>query len=142
MKTILLMGSTGCGKTTLTQKLNGEQLIYQKTQTIQVSASVIDTPGEYLENRGMYKALVVTAVDAELLVFVQDAADERFRFSPGQASMFASPVIGVVTKLDCATPQQAAQAEELLRLAGAEEIFLVSAVTGEGMKALAEFLEA
>lgn len=141
MKHILLMGSSGCGKTTLSQRLNGRLLEYQKTQTIQVDSGVIDTPGEYLENRGMYKALVVTAVEAEVLVFVQDATDGRFRFSPGQAAMFANPVIGVVTKVDIATGEQVADAKALLELAGAEHIFPISAVTGAGIEELTKFLE-
>jgi len=141
MKRILLMGSSGCGKTTLSQRLNGRLLEYQKTQTIQVDSGVIDTPGEYLENRGMYKALVVTAVEAEVLVFVQDATDGRFRFSPGQAGMFANPVIGVVTKVDIATGEQVADAKALLELAGAEQIFSISAVTGVGIEQLTKFLE-
>lgn len=64
MKKIILMGNSFCGKTTLCQRLAGKQLVYKKTQAIEVVASAIDTPGEYLENRGMYKALVVTAVEA------------------------------------------------------------------------------
>ena len=41
-------------------------------------ASAIDTPGEYLENRGMYKALVVRGVEGDVIVFVQDATDRVF----------------------------------------------------------------
>ncbi|WP_071434056.1 EutP/PduV family microcompartment system protein [Angelakisella massiliensis] len=140
MKKIILMGNSFCGKTTLCQRLAGKQLVYKKTQAIEVVASAIDTPGEYLENRGMYKALVVTAVEADVILFVQDATDSRFRFSPGQASMFANPVVGVVTKTDLATEAQVEQAESLLRLAGASRVFRVSAVTGEGMEELTNWL--
>lgn len=140
MKKIILMGNSFCGKTTLCQRLAGKQLVYKKTQAIEVVASAIDTPGEYLENRGMYKALVVTAVEADVILFVQDATDSRFRFSPGQASMFANLVVGVVTKTDLATEAQVEQAESLLRLAGASRVFRVSAVTGEGMEELTNWL--
>ena len=140
MKKIILMGNSFCGKTTLCQRLAGKQLVYKKTQAIEVVASAIVTPGEYLENRGMYKALVVTAVEADVILFVQDATDSRFRFSPGQASMFANLVVGVVTKTDLATEAQVEQAESLLRLAGASRVFRVSAVTGEGMEELTNWL--
>ena len=140
MKKIILMGNSFCGKTTLCQRLAGKQLVYKKTQAIEVVASAIDTPGEYLENRGMYKALVVTAVEADVILFVQDATGSRFRFSPGQASMFANLVVGVVTKTDLATEAQVEQAESLLRLAGASRVFRVSAVTGEGMEELTNWL--
>ena len=140
MKKIILMGNSFCGKTTPCQRLAGKQLVYKKTQAIEVVASAIDTPGEYLENRGMYKALVVTAVEADVILFVQDATDSRVRFSPGQASMFANLVVGVVTKTDLATEAQVEQAESLLRLAGASRVFRVRAVTGEGMEELTNWL--
>ncbi|MDR2753886.1 MAG: EutP/PduV family microcompartment system protein [Oscillospiraceae bacterium] len=136
MQTIMLMGSSACGKTTLLQRLNGLKITYKKTQAIEVINTTIDTPGEYLENRAFYKALVVTATEASLVLFVQDATDERFRFSPGQRMMFSAPVLGVVSKADLATPAQLAAAQELLELAGAEEIFVTSAVTGTGCDAL------
>ena len=62
-------------------------------------------------------------------------------FSPGQASAFPVPVAGVVSKADLATPQQIQQAIELLELAGASPIFVVSARTGEGIDKLRAFLE-
>ena len=97
-KKIMLIGSSTCGKTTLCQRLNGLTIEYQKTQTIGVINNTIDTPGEYLENRQLYKGIIVTAADSDLILFLQDATDERFRFSPGQAMFFSVPVIGVVSK--------------------------------------------
>jgi ethanolamine utilization protein EutP len=139
-KNVILIGSSTCGKTTLAQRLNGEEIDYKKTQAIEVINTTIDTPGEYLENRALYKALVVTATEADIILFVQDATDERFRFSPGQAQMLMPTVLGVVSKADLATAEQIAAAKELLELAGAAEIFVTSAVTGEGCPALQERL--
>ena len=51
------------------------------------------------------------------------------------------PVAGIVTKTDIATKKQVEDAKELLTLAGAQPVFCVSAVTGEGMEALKKFLE-
>ena len=51
MKRILLVGTIGCGKTTLCQALNGMALEYKKTQAIEVVNTTIDTPGEYLEKK-------------------------------------------------------------------------------------------
>jgi ethanolamine utilization protein EutP len=142
MQRIMLMGSSACGKTTLIQRLNGQEIDYQKTQAIEIINTTIDTPGEYLENRALYKALVVTAAEAELILFVQDATDERFRFSPGQAMMFSVPVMGVASKADLATSEQVQAARDLLELAGAQEIYVTSAMTGEGCDALMERLSA
>ena len=85
---VILIGSSTCGKTTLCQRLNGLTIKYHKTQTIGLINNMIDTPGEYLENRNMYKGIIVAATDSDLVLFLQDATDERFRFSPGQAAFF------------------------------------------------------
>ena len=62
-------------------------------------------------------------------------------YAPGGAGMFPVPVAGVVSKIDGATGEQRKNARELLELTGARPIFEVSAVTGEGVDALLEFLE-
>ena len=48
---LMLVGKTGVGKTTLTQRLNKEKLEYKKTQMVDYIGEIIDTPGEYIENR-------------------------------------------------------------------------------------------
>ncbi len=142
MKRIMLVGRISCGKTTLGQRLYGQTLTYKKTQTIELVGEAIDTPGEYMENRKLMNSLIVSAVDADLAVLLQSCTDEDSSYSPGQASMFSCPVIGVVTKIDLAPDRQSvANAKELLELAGAEKVFAVSAITGEGMREFAEYLQ-
>ena len=77
-KRIILIGRSTAGKTTLCQRINNEELRYYKTQTVQViNQNMIDTPGEYLERRGFRGALVVTSADADIILMVQDATEER-----------------------------------------------------------------
>lgn len=45
MKKLILIGRTGCGKTTLTQALLGKKLVYHKTQAVYYGSVLIDTPG-------------------------------------------------------------------------------------------------
>ncbi len=141
MKRILLVGHTASGKTTLCQRLNGLERTHKKTQAIEVINGTIDTPGEYLEHRSFFRGLVVTSVEVDLVLFVQDATAERFVFSPSQATAFPVPVAGVVTKTDIASQVQCRRAVELLELAGATPIFCVSAVSGTGLDRLLRFLE-
>lgn len=142
MKRVMMIGRVSCGKTTLCQRLAGDPLIYKKTQTVEIIGQAIDTPGEYAENRRLMRGLTVSAVDADLVVFLQSSVDQEFSFSPGQASMFGVPAVGVVTKVDLAPDEQSvAQARELLTLAGAEKVFLISSVTGEGIEEFAEYLQ-
>ena len=140
MKKILLEGTISSGKTTLCQVLNGNDIECKKTMEIEVRDTIIDTPGEYLENRAFRKALYVASVECEMILFLQDASDDKFCYSPSIAQRFCIPVIGVVTKIDISTPEQIERARQLLELAGVSEIYEVSALTGEGIEKLKEIL--
>ena len=141
MKKILLVGSVACGKTTLCQRLNGLAQNYKKTQAIEVVNHTIDTPGEYLERRSLFSALVVTAAEADEVLFLLDPTQDRYLYSPGMAGAFSVPVAGIVTKGDKADEQAVRDGCELLEMAGAKPIFVISSVTGEGMEELLAHLE-
>ncbi len=141
MKKFILIGKSGCGKTTLCQKINGENLEYKKTQAVEVYTNMIDTPGEYLENRAYYRALIVTAVDVDVIALVNDLTQDQSFIPPGFASVFSKPVIGIITKIDLVQdPEKIKRAEEILKEAGVEKIFKVSAVGGFGIKDLISYL--
>ena len=76
----------------------------------------------------------------EQVLFVVDATQERFLYTPGQAAAFSIPVAGVISKIDIATERQIADAREMLELTGAAPIFEVSAVDGRGIDELMAFL--
>ena len=66
MKKIVLIGKSGCGKTTLCQRIFKEELEYKKTQSVEVvGGSAIDTPGEY-----MATLTVITAIFLPLTLLV------------------------------------------------------------------------
>ncbi|QIB70450.1 EutP/PduV family microcompartment system protein [Aminipila butyrica] len=139
---IILVGRSQAGKTTLTQYMTDQQLSYHKTQTVQVvEGQFIDTPGEYMEQRGFYGALSVTAADVDIIALVQSAVDESTMFAPNFGSMFfGKPVMGIVTKIDEASPEQVRRADLYLEQAGASTRFWVSSMTGEGMDQLKDWL--
>lgn len=141
MKRILLVGNVGCGKTTLLQRLKGDELAYAKTQTIGTFGNVIDTPGEYLELPWFKHSLRLASFEADLVVLLASATVEECKFPPGFTTFFMPPSIGVVTKTDIATPEQIALAGDYLRLAGALEIFEISAITGAGLPKLEDRLQ-
>jgi ethanolamine utilization protein EutP len=85
---LMLVGKTGSGKTTLAQRINGMDINYKKTQMILFEDNIIDTPGEYIENKFYYKALTVTASNADIIAFVQSALDEDTLFPPKFSTMF------------------------------------------------------
>lgn len=141
MKKIMMVGRIGCGKTTLSQCLDNMDLEYKKTQAVEVVGNVIDTPGEFLEMRGLYNALITTSVDADIIFLLQSAIDSDCRFSPGMNSLFQKPVIGIVTKVDEVADKSCIEnAETILHLAGAEKTFAVSSFTGEGIDRLKSYI--
>ncbi len=100
MKKVMFIGPSGSGKTTLYQRMGSFDIDYDKTQAIEFHKNVIDTPGEYLENRGYYSALQVTSVEADVVALVMDCKSRSNVFPPGFARMFTKPIIGIVTKID------------------------------------------
>ncbi len=139
---IMFVGRSRAGKTTLCQYLNNMDLEYHKTQTVQVfNNTMIDTPGEYLERRYYRGPLVVTANDADVLIFTQPANEKITFFSPGYNSNFPKPCVGVVTKADLADEKGIDNAIKYLKTAGADPIFVTSAYEGTGIKEFLKHLE-
>lgn len=141
MRKTLMIGKSGCGKTTLALSLAKQQLEHHKTQSIEVIGDCIDTPGEYLERKPFFKALTVTAMDCDCVMIMLDATDAQISIPPLIAGIFGRPVIGAVTKIDLVdNPKMLSDAEDNLRMAGANPIFRISNVTGEGLDELKMYL--
>lgn len=141
LKRIILIGRAECGKTTLTQALRGHKLQYHKTQAVNRHDVVIDTPGEYAENRELARALILYSYEADVIALMLSATEDYSLFSPNIAAGATRPVIGIVTQIDQenARPDRA---ETWLRLAGCKTVFYVSAFTGDGLEELLTYLDA
>ncbi|MFP4020909.1 MAG: EutP/PduV family microcompartment system protein [Halanaerobium sp.] len=141
MEDIILIGGTKAGKTTLLKVLKGEKYeeINIRTQSLEFEDQAIDTPGEYIENRHYYTALISAAQEAQIIALVADATADQYFFPPAFASIFAREVIGIVTKID-ADESNPENAKDVLEMAGAEKIFLTSALTGEGIEKLSNYI--
>lgn len=136
MKKIMLIGRTSCGKTTLTQKLMNEEVKYKKTQAVTYKSKIIDTPGEYVENKMYYKSLLVLSADAKIIILVQSAIDGVTLFPPKFSTMFPKKeVIGLVTKIDLENAD-VERSKKFLLEAGATEIFTIGLNDEEGLEAI------
>lgn len=133
MAAVLMVGSIGAGKTTLTQRLTDRDIEYVKTQATYREGDVFDTPGEYLDGPFHKQALQLTSAEADIILFLLAADSGECRIPPGFSSFFTKPVVGVVTKIDQAEEDDIEVASSLLAQTGADPIIPVSAVTGEGM---------
>lgn len=141
MKKVIFIGKTGCGKTTLCQKLSEQELIYKKTQAVERYGDAIDTPGEYLENRHFYHALIMSAIDAKMVALVADPTSAYQAIPPGFASIFGKKVIGIITKSGEASEEQISKAREELLAGGASPVFCVDTPKESGIRELFEYLE-
>ena len=141
-KSIMVTGAVGAGKSTLLHTLfeNGP---VTKTQSLEYTHNAIDTPGEFTAHPFLKSALFATALEADLVIFIQDATSGYRQFPPGFATGFPKPSIGVVTKID-SEKADIERAKEILRdvvVTERDHIQCVSSVTGEGLKELKEFID-
>lgn len=140
MKKIILFGRSECGKTTLTQALRGEKISYHKTQYINYFDVIIDTPGEYAENRSLASALALYSYEADVVGLVISSIEPYSLFAPNIVPCVNREVIGIVTQID--QPEgNPKRAEEWLKLAGCEKIFYVSSYTNEGVWQILDYLK-
>lgn len=138
MKKIVLVGRAGSGKTTLMQALNNEKIEYKKTQYVDNTKAMVDTPGEYAETRSLGAALAMYTFEAQVVGLVL-ASDEPYSiFSPCCAPVANRPVIGIVTKTDKQSPEKAAY---WLKLAGCEKVFFTSSYKNEGISEILDYLK-
>ena len=137
MKKTLLVGRHGAGKTTLKQVLQGDDIHYVKTQYMDYGDWLLDSPGEYAEVHGLGAALAIYAYEADIVALLIAADDDYSLFPPNITCMVNREVIGIVTKIDHASPDRA---ENWLRLSGCERIFPINSHSGEGVETLKSYL--
>ena len=139
MRKILLVGRSGAGKTSLTQALKGKEVVYHKTQYINNYDVIIDTPGEYAENKTLARALILYSYEADIVGLLMNATEPYSLYSPNIVSLGTREVIGIVTQID-REDARIDLATMWLELAGCKKIFYVSSVTGEGVAEILNYL--
>ncbi len=138
LKTILMVGRTECGKTTLSEVLVHGESQYHKTQAVTRVGSIIDTPGEYIENPNYYIGIILNSYDADIVIFMNEAGEEESIFPPNFAQSMNREVIGVISKVD--TGRDLETPRKNLKLAGAGKIFEVSIHDPESIAVLRDYI--
>ncbi len=137
---VMLIGRTGCGKTTLAQILNDEVIEYRKTQMILYEGEIIDTPGEYLENRNYYRALSVASGDVDIIFMLQSAVDKESLYPPNFTEMFHGKTIyGIITKTDLNSNIE--RASKFLKYSGVEKIYAINSSEKANIKEIRKLLK-
>ncbi len=139
MRKLILMGRSESGKSTLIQALRHEEIHYHKTQYIDYSESIIDTPGEYIEAKQLGGALAVYSYEADIIGILISATEPFCLFPPNVVGICTRPVIGIVTKCDHpdAVPKRA---EGWLRLCGCKRVFFTSSYDNVGIQEILDYL--
>lgn len=135
MKRVMLIGENGAGKSALISALTGDSIRSHKAMAVEYVGRFINTPGEFLENRRFYRALITTSAECDTLLLVQNATRNTSLFPPQFATMFNRRIIGVISDAmaENAHPEKA---ERFLQSAGAAECIRVNVASGEGLEAL------
>lgn len=139
MKKLILMGRVAAGKTTLTQALKGEQIHYCKTQYINYTDTIIDTPGEYTEVNKLGAALALYAYEADIVGLVISTNEPFCVFPPNCTCLVNREVVGIVSGVD-KPDANIPQVERWLKNCGCKKIFHVSSYTGEGLNDIIDYL--
>jgi len=132
---VLLIGQSGSGKNALIRALGDASHVSRKIMAVEYCGRFINTPGEFLENRRFYPALITTAADCDMILMLISAAHRTSLFPPQFATMFNRPVLGVVTGVD-APDADVERAGRYLHSAGVRTVLLTDFGSGRGVEEL------
>lgn len=136
---VMVVGSSGAGKTSLLVSLNLTKDKVKKTEMVHYSDQSIDIPGEYLDNR-LFGLIEESARKAALLLFVLDPT-RSMSFPPRLNLALKVRSLGVITKKDRSSDMQRTQAQKKLFAVGIKEVMECSSLTGEGIQELSDRIQ-
>jgi len=158
---VALIGAPNSGKSTLTNALVGAKvsIVTHKAQTTRgpvrgivlagdAQVILVDTPGIFQPKRRLDRAMSQAAWDragdADMVALVVDAArglDDKLAPIVEHLPELNRPVIAVLNKVDLVKkPELLKLTSELIELKAFAEIFMVSALTGDGVDDLRVYL--
>jgi len=158
---VALIGAPNSGKSTLTNALVGAKvsIVTHKAQTTRgpvrgialvgdSQVILVDTPGIFQPKRKLDRAMAQAAWDragdADIVALVIDAArglDEKLAPIVAHLPEIKRPAIAILNKIDLVKkPDLLRLAGELSALKAFDEVFMISALTGDGVGDLKSYL--
>lgn len=137
-----VIGEVDAGKSALITRLVDPQGNQKKTQVpIYYSGSVIDTPGEYVDNRAWNGPLLATIASVKTILYLQPANASRFSAPDGLLRVYPNKrIIGVISKIDM-EDADIEKAEQFLKKNNVQgPYFYTSIFEQESIDKLREFL--
>ncbi len=122
---IAIIGEVNAGKSALLDKLIAQNTCTGKTQApIFYDGYVIDTPGEFVENRAWNGALLSTIANVKTVVCLQPANAKHFAVPSGLLQVYPNKnIVSVISKIDT-NDADIVKACKLLKLNGLTEPYL------------------
>lgn len=140
-KRIMIIGPGKCGKTSLANALEGEARPLGRTHDTIYRRRTLEIPSAYLENTWMYTHLIALAQDAWCILVLVDQSQSGEIYSPGFASAFRVPLVGVITKSDLSVQRRPLAEAELAKIGVRPPYFAVDAKTNSGIDELETYLK-
>jgi len=157
---VAIIGAPNAGKSTLLNRLTGAKIsiVTPKAQTTRARVLgilmrgdaqilLVDTPGIFNPKRRLDRAMVAAAWggadEADLALLIVDAKSgltQAVREIAEKLAASGRRISLVLNKTDLVDrPSLLPLAEEMAKLASFEQVFMVSAATGDGIEALLDF---
>ncbi len=126
LRSTLWVGSTYSHVETVVQRLLGVKKILSRPMAVYREGNCVLTPGEYIENPWYFSALLVSSYDVDTVVLGYRLGEPFNPYPPATAGAFNRNVVGVVITNDALDTSQIGESVRLLRLAGANDICVVT----------------
>ena len=126
LRSTLWVGSTYSHVETVVQRLLGVKKILSRPMAVYREGNCVLTPGEYIENPWYFSALLVSSYDVDTVVLGYRLGEPFNPYPPATAGAFNRNVVGVVIMNDALDTSQIGESVRLLRLAGANDICVVT----------------
>ena len=126
MRSTLWVGSTYSHVETVVQRLLGVKKTLSRPMAVYREGNCVLTPGEYIENPWYFSALLVSSYDVDTVVLGYRLGEPFNPYPPATAGAFNRNVVGVVIMNDALDTSQIGESVRLLRLAGANDICVVT----------------
>ena len=126
LRSTLWVGSTYSHVETVVQRLLGVKKTLSRPMAVYRESNCVLTPGEYIENPWYFSAVLVSSYDVDTVVLGYRLGEPFNPYPPATAGAFNRNVVGVVVMNDALDTSQIGESVRLLRLAGANDICVVT----------------
>lgn len=141
MRKILIMGSNGVGKRSLSDLIEGEKTSKKNNLDLYYRKKTIIAPGEFLEQCWLNNALIMVSQNqAYINLFLINCLDKSY-YPPAFANSFTKRNVGVITKTDLMDEDNYKKSYQMALELGVDQIVAISNENHKGIEKLIEIIK-